>query len=103
MKIEKSDKKIKLEELQKKKEFLPSILNEIFVICKEDKTFSTSVDSTKELDSKIKILENKLNRQNELLTKSGDLKSNILKKIELIDTDIFKLRVKLLEQLGSEI
>jgi len=103
MKIEKSDKKIKLEELQKKKEFLPSILNEIFVICKEDKLFSNSVESTKDLDKKIKSLESRINKQSALLKKSGDLKNNINKKIELIESDIFKLRVKLLEQLGSEL
>jgi len=103
MKIEKSDKKIKLEELKKKEGFLPSILNEIFVICKSDKLFSESIDDTKELDSKIKILENKKSNQNKLLEKSKKLKSNITKKIEFIENNNFELRAKLLEKLGSDI
>jgi len=103
MKIEKSIKKIKLEELQKKKEFLPSILNEIFVICKSDPLFSKSIDNTKELDSKIKILENKISKQNKLLEKSEKLKSSIIKKIEFVENSNFELRAKLLEQLGSDI
>ena len=99
MKIEKVDKtKI----IKKKKEFLPEMIDKIFAICKNDPNFQmkSNLDKIENILEKINV---KVNKQNKLLEKGENIEKDISKKISILDNNIFDMKSKLLESLGSEI
>lgn len=92
------------EELKKvkKQELVPLVIDSIFTICKEDKHFSIS-ENTKQLDKKIKLAEQKIQKQKDLLSQSNELKTDLQEKIKKLEDDTFSIKCRVLENLGSEI
>lgn len=100
MRIIENDSVFNLEHKLKNEEFLSLVFSEIFMICSEDKEFKNS--NKIELSSKIKELENRISKQNEILSKADDLKKNINSKSSALEDENQTLKERLLEMLGSE-
>ena len=99
MKIEKVNKsKI----IKKKKEFLPEMIDKIFAICKNDPNFQMKSNLDK-IEKIIEAINVKVNKQNTLLIKGENIEKDISKKISILDNNIFDMKSRLLESLGSEI
>lgn len=100
MRIIENDSFFNLEHKLKNEEFLSLIFSEIFMICSEDKELKEN--SKVELSSKIKELESRILKQNEILSKANDLKKNLVDKISILEDENQNLKERLLEMLGSE-
>lgn len=85
----------------KSKNFISSIFNEIFLICKEDKNFYMVKEKINEVDETIKSLLTKVKKQDHLLEKSKDIKIDVTRKISILNNENSRVRNELLEQLGS--
>ena len=92
----------RIKKVKESPEFITSIVDQIFLICKEDKSF-TIKDKIKSANNQLEILEDKVRKQNILLEQAMTLKENINSKITSIEEDSFRTKVILLESLGSEI
>ena len=86
----------------KKHDMIPTVIDHIFTICKEDKNFKISSDIEK-IDKKLTGINKKITKQKSLVEQSEDLKANLLNKIKRIDDESFKIKYKVLETLGSEL
>jgi len=86
----------------KKHDMIPTVIDHIFTICKEDKNFKISSDIEK-IDKKLTGINKKITKQKSLVEQSEDLKTNLLNKIKRIDDESFKIKYKVLETLGSEL
>jgi len=72
------------------------------MIAKSDGNFKISHEIDK-VDETIKMLKEKINNKNKLLKKSEKLKKEFVDKISNIENQNFKLKVNLLESLGTEL
>ena len=86
----------------KKHDMIPTVIDHIFTICKEDKNFKISSDIEK-IDKKLTRVNKKITKQKSLVEQSENLKTNLLNKIKRIDDESFKIKYKVLETLGSEL
>ncbi len=86
----------------KKHDMIPTVIDHIFTICKEDKNFKISSDIEK-IDKKLTVINKKITKQKSLVEQSENLKTNLLDKIKRIDDESFKIKYKVLETLGSEL
>lgn len=86
----------------KKEELVPTVIDHIFAICKNDVNFTLKED-TSLIESKLAMVDKKLVKQEQLEKNSSKLKKDLLKRIENIDNESFELKYKILETLGSEI
>jgi len=86
----------------KKHDIVPTVIDHIFTICKEDKNFKISSNIEK-IDKKLTGLNKKINKQKSLVEQSDSLKTSLLEKIKRIDDESFKIKYKVLETLGSEL
>jgi hypothetical protein len=96
------DSGIVLKEVKQNPEFLPAVLDQIFWICKEDKSFKIT-DKIKSVDKQLEILKLNIRKQDSLLEQANTLKENINSKITSLDEDAFRTKAILLESLGSEL
>ena len=99
MKIEKVDESTLL---KKKKEFLPEMIDKIFAICKNDPNFHMK-SKINNIENSVKEINFKVSKQNKLLEKGEGIEKDLLKKISILDNNIFDMKSKLLESLGSEL
>jgi len=81
---------------------IPTVIDHIFTICKEDKNFKMSSNIEK-IDKKLTGINKKITKQKSLVEQSENLKTNLLDKIKRIDDESFKIKYKVLETLGSEL
>jgi len=83
------------------KETISSIIDEIFLICKNDTRF-VNYDQVKKLDIIINDLKDKEIKQNQMIENAKTIDDDFEKK--LVDLEIFIIGTtsKLLESLGSE-
>jgi hypothetical protein len=86
----------------KKHDLVPTVIDHIFTICKEDKNFSIK-DNIGKIDKKLSLIESKIKKQKSLMEQSDTIKNNLLKKIKKLDDESFRIKYKVLETLGSEI
>ena len=86
----------------KKHQLIPTVIDHIFTICKEDKNFSIK-DNIAKIDKKLIIAKNHIKKQKKLMEQSDTIKKDLLKKIKRIDDESFKIKYKVLETLGSEL
>lgn len=93
---------VNLKQLKNTKDFIPNLVDQIFLICKEDKSFSLK-DKVKHVDEKLEILKTKISKQDTLLEQARALKETINSKIISINEDSFRIKAVLLESLGSEL
>jgi len=101
MELLKSDLNSNLEH-KTNKETISSIIDEIFLICKNDRRF-INYDQVKKLDEVINILKEKDDRHNKLLENSKTIDEDFNNKLKDLDIYITNTTSKLLESLGSEI
>jgi hypothetical protein len=85
-----------------KKEKWKNIFDRIFVVCKNDPHFKMN-DKVKQLESEIAILEGKVNKNSNVVSKAEDFKKDMQRKIELLDDQNVELKSSILEKLGSEL
>jgi len=96
---------VKIETTKRKEnpqELLPQIVERIFAICKNDENFKLR-DELKHTESDISELDQKIERQNELLEQSGKLKKDLLDRVEIISDENERQQMKLIESSGGEI
>lgn len=86
----------------KKHELIPTVIDHIFAICKNDINFKLKEDVSL-VESKLSLINTKLSKQITLEEQSLKIKKELLEKISYIDNESFKLKYKILETLGSEI
>jgi len=86
----------------KKHELVPTVIDHIFTICKEDNNF-TIKKSIEKIDKKLSIAKQQISKQKKLMEQSNNIKKNLLEKIKRIDDESFKIKYKVLETLGSEL
>lgn len=87
---------------KKKEEILPKLLDQILLICKEDKNFKY----TKELENYEVIIEatkKKLNKKEELFEQSKEIENKLVSELNELETNNNNKRKKLLKELGSEL
>ncbi len=96
MKIEQIDDQNKPQEL------LPQIIDRIFAVCKSDSTFQLK-DELEIVENKILTLQRKIQRQDELLQQSLELKKDLTQRMNIIDEHNQRKKEELLELMGSEI
>ena len=102
MNIVKSDADSRLEQIQNNRDFISSVLNEIFLICKVDDSFIEVGDKIKEMSEEVNLVKEKLEKQDQLLSESTQLKIDVEKKIQILDKENSRIRKELLTKLGSE-
>lgn len=94
---------IECKEIQRiqKHELIPTVIDHIFAICKNDANFTLKEDTTL-IENKLSLVNTRLSKQEALEKQSSELKKGLLEKIKHIDDESFKLKYKILETLGSE-
>ena len=101
MKVSKTVPYANLEHITRK-DAISSILDEIFLICKQDKRFFKT-DRINKIEDKIEEVENRIKKQNELTSESKKIEEDLDRKNKHLGNNIENKRIKLLESLGSEI
>lgn len=92
----------RVEPIRTKTSSIPEVIDKIFYICKTEENFPLK-DQMEKVDFELERLEGRIQKQNQLLQKSQDIKSDLEKRTNMLDGTIFDLRSNLLESLGSEI
>jgi len=103
MRILKTDTDNQREQIQNDRDFISSVLDEIFLICREDKNFLKVRKNVETVDAEMKTILEKLETQNSLLNRSITLKNDILKKLSILDNENENMKIELLKKLGSEL
>jgi hypothetical protein len=96
---------MKFEEIEPKKvekELLPKIINRIFAVCKADQHFPLK-EQISEVDNQILILKSKLIKQTKLFDQSKTLTKELDERIRILEDRNSGLKEQLLESLGSEL
>lgn len=102
MEIKKTDPYSGKEHIHKKVDFLSLVLDQIFLICKADKHFSVK-KRIDEVELEIEVLKKKVSKQDSLLNQAEKISTEINEKQSSLESKNFKIRVDLLEALGSEL
>ena len=103
MNIVKVNEHPSLEKVHREDNFLTTIFDKVFLICKNDPAFSQKKVVVEQIDNNVTDIKRKLDKQTELLSKSSVLKNDIIRKVKILDQEILELRTSLLESLGSEL
>lgn len=86
----------------KKHELIPTVIDHIFTICKEDKNFNIN-ERIEKIDGRLDQAKIQISKHKKLLNQSNKIKQSLLEKIKRIDDESFKIKYKVLETLGSEL
>ena len=89
------------EDASNNEELIPQIIKRIFAICRNDDHFALKND-IKELSEQTKILQEKLNKKESMISQSRQVKREITSRISVLNQDNETLRIQLLEEMGSE-
>lgn len=90
------------EQKNSNKDLLPQIVDRIFSICKVDPSFHLK-DEMEIIGNRIQSILNKIEKQDNLLKQSENLKKDLIQRIEVMDDSNGKNQAELLETLGSEL
>lgn len=90
------------QEHKKNEDFLSEVLDRIFLISKTDPFFA-SKNKTEHIDLQLKETKIKVNKKKDLLKKSNLIESDLSKAVNDLDDQNYKMKVRLLEILGSEL
>lgn len=85
-----------------KQALIPTVIDHIFAICKNDVNFKLKEDSTL-VENKLISINSKLSKQLDLEKQAKSIKKELQEKMKHIDDETFKLKFKILETLGSEL
>mgnify|MGYP007048012081 CR=1 FL=1 len=100
MKIEKIDTIRR--ESTRQENFHSDIVTRIFSICKTDPSFHLKKD-IQIVENNKNILNKKIAKQDDLLNRSNEIKTDLLKRISDLENKNIDLKNTLLERLGSEL
>jgi len=92
----------KVEPIRTNNSSIPEVIDKIFYICKTEENFPLK-DQVEKVGLELERLEERIRKQDQLLQKSQEIKSELEKRINMLDGTVFDLRSDLLESLGSEI
>ena len=92
----------RVESIKYKQSSISEVVDRIFTICKTEENFPLK-NQVEEVDLELSNLERKIQKQDQLLQQSQEIKNNLEKRINMLDGTIFDLRSNLLESLGSEL
>ena len=84
------------------KELLPQVIERIFAVCRTDDNFKFK-DDLETIESKSKLINDKIEKQQSLLKQSGELKKDLLHRIASIDSQNEKQQINLLQSIGGEL
>lgn len=84
-----------------KKEQWKTIFDRIFSVCKKDPQFQEK--DTENIDNEIKILEEKVQKNNEIIVKAEEFKKDVKYKLSLLEEQNVELKAEVLEKLGSDL
>lgn len=97
----------KIETIQENKEGSKEepekLLTEIFLICQSEDFFTEKQNKYNNLEENINQYKEAINHKNNLLEKSNSYKESLESKLEYINERILNKRIKLLEELGSNL
>lgn len=85
-----------------KNNFLPEVVNRIFAICKTDPSFPLK-NQIEDIDLELDAIHLRIEKQENLLEKSKELKKDLQKRITILEENNLSLQEELLEALGSEL
>jgi len=102
MEIKRTDSYSGKEHIHRKSDFLSSVLDQIFLICKADKHFSVK-KRIEEVENELEVFKKKVSKQDNLLEQAEKILSEVNEKLASLESENFKTRVELLEALGSEL
>lgn len=102
MRIIKGDVQKQWEQNYKKEDFISSITEQIFMICKFDNSFNADNNLDK-IDGTIEDMKKKNKNKDELLVKSSDMRELLVNKMTELENENFKIKINLLESLGAEL
>lgn len=102
MNIIKKDSLPTLTRFKNKEDFINQIIQNIAVVCRENKTFTVQ-NKIKKLNEHLFELRKKDSKLNELLNKSGNIKKDFQNQVIELEEDNLNSKKKLLEFLGSEL
>jgi len=88
--------------IKNKKEVLPEMVNKIFAICKNDPNFHLK-SQIEDIEKVLEGVNIRLKKQNSLLENANSIEKELTKKISILDNNIYDMKSKLLESLGSEL
>ena len=97
-----SESSEQLQRIKNKEDLIPLVVDKIFSICKNDPSLSVKTELT-DIDSKLTSVKEKLEKQNGLLKKATDMEKQLQMKIKLLEDDSYAIKVRVLENLGSEL
>lgn len=84
------------------RELLPQIMDRIFAVCKNDPNFQLK-DEMEIVENRMKLLKQKIKKQNDLLSQSNLLSKDLLQRIEVLENQNERSQTESLEALGSDI
>jgi len=87
-----------LEKKTNDQESMKNIVNRIFLICKNNENFQLR-EQTKEIEGKIKAVEERLNKQNSLLEQANTIQQDMSRRIELLNSENSDEKIRLIESL----
>ena len=101
MKLIRIDVQENREQKYKKEEFITNVVEQIFLICKNDRNFQ--LEGSTKIDEEIENIKIKVNNKNQLIQKSNEMKKTIIEKINELENENKKIKNNLLESLGQKI
>ena len=103
MRIVKTDSDLKIEQIQNNRDFISSVLDEIFLICRNDVVFKSVKNKIGDVDTQVETFNKKLEKQTSLVSHAKEIEKDVRQKIAIIDEQNEKMKDALLEQLGSSL
>lgn len=102
MKVITIESQTNLKKLKQKNNFIPEMVDRLFLICKDDKNFTIRTD-VESIDIQLNMLKERIIKQDSLLTQAQNMKDELSSKLNSIDEKSFRIKVDVLESLGSEL
>jgi SOS response regulatory protein OraA/RecX len=91
-----------IEETKFENELLPKIIDRMFAICKEDKSFKSKA-KLEAVEDVSKKLNEKIRKQKVLLNRGFEMEKDFTKRIESLDESNEKLRSDLIMMIGGDV
>jgi len=89
------------EQKYKREEFIDCIIEQILTICKFDENFINK--NTDDIDESVDKIKNRIKNKDEILIKSDEIRKSLKGKITELEDKNFKIKMNLLEYLGTEL
>lgn len=91
-----------INEKEKSQELLPQIVERIFLICRNDPNFKLK-NEMEIVENKSESIKRKIEKQDLLLSKSHELKKDMINRLEVLKDQNQSKQIQLLEDIGGEL